>query len=139
MGHVWVLHRLLLNVLQRCNTLGQAKVAEPYILIVIKKDIFWFDISVNNLSLMQVIDSFEYLPVNLPLELFVGTAGIFLKKLLQRLSVTILHLNVQYPYALLPWTINVFALGLGSTIALLVLETLLLGRKSTFILAFCLG
>ena len=82
MGHVWVLHRLLLNVLQRCNTLGQAKVAEPYILIVIKKDIFWFDISVNNLSLMQVIDSFEYLPVNLPLELFVGTAGIFLKKLL---------------------------------------------------------
>ena len=87
---------------------------------MVKKDIFWLNISVDDFSLMQVINGLEYLPIDLPLEFFIRAARIFLQELLQRLSIAILHLNVEYPYALLARAVNVFALTLGAIVALLV-------------------
>ena len=87
---------------------------------MVEKDIFWLNISVDDFSLMQVINGLKYLPIDLPLEFLIGSARIHLQELLQRLSITILHLNVEYPYALLPRAVNVFALTLGAIVALLV-------------------
>ena len=73
MGHIGVLHAfLLLEVLKgRRDPLGQAKIPQSYILVVVEKDIFRLNIAMDYLSLMQIVDSSENLPVDFPLEFLV--------------------------------------------------------------------
>lgn len=49
----------------------------------------------NDLVLVQIVHSFEHLPEDLPLQLFVCAVRVRLQKLLEGLTVAELHLNVE--------------------------------------------
>ena len=119
MGHVGVLHAfLLLEVLKgRRDPLGQAKIPQSYILVVVEKDIFRLNIAMDYLSLMQIVDSFENLPVDFPLEFLVCAPGVLPQEVIQRLTVAILHLYVEDFYTFgLARAVDILALALGAPI-----------------------
>ena len=53
------------------NSLGQAKVTQSGILVMVQEDVLRLDVTVDDVSLVQVVDSLEDLSENLPLDLFV--------------------------------------------------------------------
>ena len=77
------------------DSLGQAEVSESGIFVLIQKDILRFNVSVNNVALVQIVDSFKYLSENFPLERLVGFERVRLHEVLQGFTVTELHLNVE--------------------------------------------
>ena len=87
---------MFLDILQRSNSFCKTKIAKTGIFVIVEKDIFRFDVSMDDLSLMQVIDSFKDLSEDPPLNLLVSLSRIFHHKVFKSLSVTILHLNVEY-------------------------------------------
>ena len=81
---------------------------------MIEEDILWFNVPVDDLSLVQVVNSFKNLSVYLPLQLFISFSRVAPQKFLESFSVTKLHLNVENLDAMVSWTIDVFALSLDS-------------------------
>ena len=87
--------RAFLQAGQGLDTLGQAKVSQSCILIMIQKDILRFDVPVNYISLVQIIYGFESLPKNFPLKLFAGSSWVIFHELLEGLTIAVLHLDVE--------------------------------------------
>jgi hypothetical protein len=58
------------------------------------------DVPVDDASLVQISERFEDLPKDFPLGLFLFSPGVILKKVLEGLTFTVLHLNVQNTNAL---------------------------------------
>ena len=76
------------------DSLCKAKVSQPRIFIMIQEDIVWLNISVDDVTRVQIVHCFEDLPEDLPLKFNIG-AGLLLKEVLQGLSITVLHLDVE--------------------------------------------
>ena len=141
LGHVGVLHAfLLLEALKgRRDPFGQAEITQSYILVVVEKDIFWCNVAMDYLSLMQIVDSFQDLPVNFPLEFLICASWVLPQEVIQRLTVAVLHLNVEYldPFGLAR-AVNVLALALGaavitSLLGIVSIRFYLFGREATFV------
>lgn len=77
------------------DTPRKTEIAEPSIVLRIQKDIFRLNVPVNNLVLVEVIDSFEGLPEDFPLEGLICLQRVPLEEVFQGLSVAQLHLDVQ--------------------------------------------
>jgi len=61
---------------------------------MIQEDIVWLNISVDDVTRVQIVHCFENLPEDLPLKFHIR-AGLLLKEVLQGLSITVLHLDVE--------------------------------------------
>ena len=86
------------------DSLCEAKVTQPSIFIMIQEDIVWLNISVDDVTRVQIVHCFEDLPEDLPLKFHIG-AGLLLKEVLQGLSITVLHLDVEDLDALVLWRV----------------------------------
>jgi len=61
---------------------------------MIEKDVLRLDISVNDISLVQIADSLEDLTENFPLKFIILFQWVLAHEVFQRLTVAVLHLNV---------------------------------------------
>ena len=86
---------VFIKVLQRCNPLGKTKVTQADILVVVEKDIFWLNVSVYYIPLVQIVYCLKDLSIDLPLKFFRSFLWVIDQELFKSLTVTKLHLDVK--------------------------------------------
>ena len=91
------MHLCLLDLLelQRIYALGEAEVTETSILFRIQENVLRLDISMNNIALVQIVNRFEDLSEDLPLNLFIFDTRVLLQIFFQGFTFAKLHLDVE--------------------------------------------